>query len=386
MPTGNDINLELLELTEEEVELENVMVDPNNPRLLEMDFEEVPDERIIEERVQQEALINMKKEGLKDIIEKVKKFGFLSVDKVVVRPLSDGKYVVMEGNRRISSLKVLQEDHSRGRISLDEKVIESLMKFKVLVYHGGNKNVVWLLQGIRHIKGIKEWGPLQQGRYFSDMQDQRNLRPTDLAAMTGIGRTTIAQLIRSYNAWKQAKKDEDYGDKITANHFSLFNEALFKKPILKDWLLWDDSDKEFKNNENIKKLLGWYLGEEGINNGEPRLPRVNPDVRDILSKLLLEENKSVFEKFENCDLSIDEARYKMEEAKYQKEAQEIKIDIDSKLNELDSMASTINTLPIPKIIEKEEKIDIFTEKLGNVENAAKTQKSVINKMRTQRSD
>lgn len=386
MPIGNDINLELLELTEGEVELENVMVDPNNPRLLEMDFEEVPDERIIEERVQQEALINMKKEGLKDIIEKVKKFGFLSVDKVVVRPLSDGKYVVMEGNRRISSLKVLQEDHSRGRISLDEKVIESLMKFKVLVYHGDNKNVVWLLQGIRHIKGIKEWRPLQQGRYFSDMQDRRNLKPTDLAAMTGIGRTTVAQLIRSYNAWKQAKKDEDYGDKITAGHFSLFNEALFKKPILRDWLLWDDSDKEFKNNENIKKLLGWYLGEEGINNGEPRLPRVNPDVRDILSKLLLEENKSVFEKFENCDLSIDEARYKMEEARYQKEAQEIKIDIDSKLNELDSMASTINTLPIPKIIEKEEKIDIFIEKLGNVENAAKTQKSVINTMRTQRSD
>lgn len=382
MPTEDGINLELLELAEEEVNLENVMIDPNNPRLLEMGFENVAEERIIEERVQQEALANMKKEGLNDIIEKIKKFGFLTVDKVVVRPLSDGKYVVVEGNRRISSLKVLQEDHSRGRISLDEKVVGSLMKFKVLVYHGNNKDVVWLLQGIRHIKGIKEWGALQQGRYFSDMQDRKSFRPTDLAAMTGIGKTTVAQLTRSYNAWKQAKKDDDYGDKITADHFSLFNEAVFKKPILKKWLGWDDDDKKFKNNENFKKLLGWYLGEEGINDSKPRLPRVNPDVRDTLSKLLLEENKSLFEEFENCDLSIDEARSKMEAARYQRQVQESKIDIDSKLKELDGIASTINTLPIPKIIEQDEKIDLFIEKLGDIEAVAKTQKRVISTMRS----
>lgn len=381
MPEGNDINLELLELTEEEVELGNVMLDPNNPRLLEMGFEEVPDERIIEMSVQQEALTNMKTEGLKDIIEKVKKFGFLCVDKVVVRPLRDGKYVVVEGNRRISSLKVLQDDHSRGRISLDEKVMKSLKKFNVLVYLGDNKDVVWLLQGIRHIKGIKEWGPLQQGRYLSDMQERRGLRPTDLSAMTGIGRTTVAQLIRSYNGWKQAKEDEDYGDKITAEHFSLFNEAVFKKPILKDWLGWDDEDKKFNNNGNLKKLLGWYLGEEDINDGKPRLSRVNPEIRDIFSRLLLEENKSLLEKFENGDLSIDGARNKMEEERYQKEAQEIKIDVDSKLNELDTIATTIDTLPIRKIVEKEEKIDSFIEKLENIISAAKTQKEVISKMR-----
>ena len=386
MSKKNEISLELLELTEKEIDLESVVIDPNNPRLLEMGFQEISDERISEDEVQKEAIANMKKSGLKDIIEKVKKFGFLIVDRVVVRPLQNDKYVVVEGNRRISSLKVLREDHTRGRISLDDRVVESLKKFKVLVYEGKNKDMVWLLQGIRHIKGIKEWGPLQQGKFLSDMQDHRGFGPTDLATMTGIGRKTVAELIRSYKGWEQAKEDEDYGDKINADHFGLFNEAVFKKPILRNWLSWDDTNRKFGNIDNFRKLLGWYLGDEDINNGQPRLPRVNPDVRDVLSNLLLEENKIIFEKFENGDISIDEARYKMEEAKYQKETQEVKVDLNTKLSDLDRMTTTILTLPIPKIIEVKEKTDLFIEKLENVENTAKTQKDILSKMKVRGSD
>ena len=161
MPEENEMNLELLELTTKSIKLEDVFVDPNNPRLLEMGFEEVPDGRIVEDDVQREAIANMKKSGLKDIIEKVKKFGFLTVDRIVIRPLNENKFVVLEGNRRISSLKGLMEDHARGRVSLSERVLNSIEGFEVLVYDGGNKDVLWLLQGLRHIKGIKDWSSVQ---------------------------------------------------------------------------------------------------------------------------------------------------------------------------------------------------------------------------------
>ncbi|GAI53225.1 unnamed protein product, partial [marine sediment metagenome] len=222
--------------------------------------------------------------------------------------------------------------------------------------------------------------------YLSDMQDQRGYKPTDLSTMTGMGRNTVAVLIRSYKGWEQAKEDEDYGDKINADHFSLFNEAVFKKPILRDWLAWDDANRKFGNIDNFKKLLGWYLGDEGINSGQARLPRVNPDVRDVLSNLLLEENKIIFEKFENGDISIDDAKYKMDEVKYQKKTQEVIVDLDTKLSDLDRIAATIQTLPIPKIIEAKEKKDSFIEKLKIVENTAKTQKDILSTMKTRRSD
>ena len=381
-----EINLELLELHKSIVKLENVFVDPNNPRLLEMGFEEVPDDRIEEEDVQKEAIANMKKIGLKDIIEKVKKFGFLTVDRVVVRSLNKGKFVVLEGNRRVSSLKVLKVDHARGRVSINERVLKSIDEFEVLIYKGADKDVVWLLQGLRHIKGIKDWGPVQQGRFLVEMQERRNLKPTDLATMTGLGRNTIANLIRSYKGWEQAKEDDDYGDKVDTDKFSLFQEAIFKKSSLKKWLGWDDNNKKFENRENFKKLLGWYLGDENTNNGEPRLPRVNPDVRDVLSKLLIDKNKSIFEEFENGDISIDKARSKMEEDEYRRDAQEIKVDLDSQLENLDLMTTTLQTLPIPKIIKNNEKISPFIKKLESVEDAAKTQKNIIITMKSKRSD
>ena len=242
------------------------------------------------------------------------------------------------------------------------------------------------LQGLRHIKGIKDWGPVQQGKFLIEMQERRNLRPTDLATMTGLGRNVIANLIRSYKGWEQAKEDDDYGDKVDADKFSLFQEAIFKKPSLKKWLEWDDNNKKFENQENFKKLLAWYLGDEDINNGEPRLPRVNPDVRDVLSKLLLDENKSIFEEFENGDIPVDSARVKMEEDRYRKDADEIKVDLDSQLVTLDRMTTTLQTLPIPKILEDDEKIGPFIEKLENVENIAKTQKDIITTMKPQRSN
>ena len=53
---------------------------------------------------------------------------------------------------------------------------------------------------------------------------------------------------------------------------------------------------------------------------------------------------------------------------------------------LGHMTTTLQTLPIPKIIEDNEKIDPFIEKLESVEDTAKTQKNVIMTMKSQRSD
>ena len=177
-----------------------------------------------------------------------------------------------------------------------------------------------------------------------------------------------------------------YGDKVDTDKFSLFQEAIFKKSSLKKWLGWDDNNKKFENRENFKKILGWYLGDENTNNGEPRLPRVNPDVRDVLSKLLIDKNKSIFEEFENGDISIDKARSKMEEDEYRRDAQEVKVDLDSQLDTLDLMTTTLQTLPIPKIIKNNEKISPFIKKLESVEDAAKTQKNIIITMKSKRSD
>ena len=46
----------------------------------------------------------------------------------------------------------------------------------------------------------------------------------------------------------QASKDEDFGDQITEQDFSVFQEAIFhkKESAIWLWLDWDDDTKSFK--------------------------------------------------------------------------------------------------------------------------------------------
>ena len=50
------------------------------------------------------------------MLESFKENGYLKIDNIIVRPLDDSKeqYLVVEGNRRITTLKVLKELYEDG--------------------------------------------------------------------------------------------------------------------------------------------------------------------------------------------------------------------------------------------------------------------------------
>ena len=107
--------------------IHKLFLDPNNPRFL--DFEDeiglVPDERITEENVQSYAMERMSKFDLRELKDSVAEVGFLPMDKMVVRPIGDGNFVVVEGNRRLAAVKSLLGDHQRGR-EVPEELLEQL--------------------------------------------------------------------------------------------------------------------------------------------------------------------------------------------------------------------------------------------------------------------
>ena len=351
---SDSLNIELLDLETKTIPIKSIFIDPNNPRLMSISGDGVPENRITEKSIQNETFKRTKDIGIKDITEKIKKVGFLTVDRIVVRPLSKGKYVVIEGNRRITSVNYLLEEHSKGRLSLPENIYNSMQNIECLVYNGDDKNISWFLQGLRHIHGVKSWGPLEQARFLVEMQENRGLTPTELSSMTGIGRSTAAKYIRSYHAWLQARENDEYGDYVETQHFSLFNEAVFVKSGLKDWLSWDDVNRKFTTEENLEKVLKWYLPhkDENDNKIEPRISRAI-DIRDILSPMILDENKSTLQKFENEIIDIDQARNEIFSKESDRESKLDSVDLSKQLDNLQSFILTLNTLPTPLIIKDE---------------------------------
>ena len=93
-----------------DIRLQDILLDPNNPRFAEIDSSEgkINESRFNEERIKENTYRKMKQNFDVDVLTNtIKELGFLPLDKIIVRKwkYADDKYVVIEGNRRIAALK-----------------------------------------------------------------------------------------------------------------------------------------------------------------------------------------------------------------------------------------------------------------------------------------
>lgn len=352
-----------------------VYLDPHNPRLTELELGEepakVPDKDIPNEDLQADLLGRLRtKIGIDDLVDKMKKLGFLTIDRIVVRPLSGTPgYVVLEGNRRVAAVRNMMSN-PKLLLTLDQTVRDSFTEFEVLVYNGDNPDIAWELQGLRHIGGVKPWGPFQQARFLVEMQQRHDMPPADVAQIAGVGRTTAARLIRSYYGFLQAAQDEDYGDQIAEQDFSVFQEAIFhkKNSAIWEWLEWDDESKGFKQEDRLGVLLG--LLKDKADGDQPRIPRVNPDLRDKFSRVLA--RPEILARFMDGELSLDGAMTEIVMEDGKKPPVESLVDLEAQVERLTEMQNYLITLPIPKIVQ-EHRGDEFRALLMEVESTLQFQ-------------
>ena len=362
---------ELLGLKNLKVNLEQIFLDPNNPRLNVARI--TPDNRVTEELVQKNTQEKLEDNGIDDLLSSIKTYGFVPTDPIVVREISAGKFVVVEGNRRAASLKNLLASYQGGELDLDPRIIGSIKSFQVLVYEGKDPDISWVLQGIRHMAGIKRWPALQQGAFIAKIEEhmlkheRRRGRPPGIpsvAKAAGVSTGTANLLLRSFFAFQQSKKDEEYGDRLLDDKFSMFQEAVFKSEDLQQWLEWDDKSREFKSSENLKKFLSWVIPPEG--GGDPKIVRAI-DARDVLPGIL--ENAEMRRQFERGSLDIDAARVQLgSSSAHEPDLEFIKL-------RLSNLRDVLDALPGPKIQregKREEFVDVLRQLREIIEFQLKT--------------
>ena len=92
--------------------------EPNNYRFVDNhNYVAVPEDKLLDDNVQKRSLIfieGKKRSNINDLLASFKSNGFLDVDVIQVRDLGNNRYLVIEGNRRVASLKVLQDDYENG--------------------------------------------------------------------------------------------------------------------------------------------------------------------------------------------------------------------------------------------------------------------------------
>ncbi len=304
----------MLPLRDQNIPTESLYLDPNNPRFADLQdrVQPVPAERVIESGVQEKALSRILSEhfDVRQLKELIRSIGFLPVDRLVVTALPQaGKYLVIEGNRRLGAIRSLMDDFKNGEVDLSPEVLESITKLPVLVIDelesAKKEHLARILQGVRHVSGIREWGPYQQAQIVAMMLDDGKDQ-TEICEVLGLSKRRINVLRRCYFALEQMSEDDDFGDKAKPVLFSYFDEVL-KLPAIRDERLeWDDEANKFLNEANRKLLYGWIVGgedEEGV-----RFPSKFTDQKEIRKIGQLFANPMLFNRFcDNPALSLDQA-------------------------------------------------------------------------------
>jgi len=260
-------------LSQIKLSITDLMLDPHNPRF-EKSFCDIvtPSGDVWSDKVQR-AILGRFSSGeeptntddvtnIKILYESILKTGFQTIDKIVVMRQSEapGKYLVIEGNRRVASIKTIKEhydneigefiqsqyrDQKSGLIASFDELPCQLLNTEGLspseIHHR-----VRVILGLRHHGSLLEWSPLPKSKniykeYMRQLRDDKfrysPKKALDVGVKLSISRTKVKESLEAYIAFCQLKKN---GAMPKKEHFSLVKEIVTKKALFSHQFLTKD--------------------------------------------------------------------------------------------------------------------------------------------------
>lgn len=259
------------------VSVGQLFLDPDNYRFAETQGEKRhTDREIIQEEVQHEVMVRMRAYRLRELEKSIIRNGWIEADHVIVRELRVSRdnhdrrrYVVVEGNRRVASLKRLLERHSRGRLKLGSVLLNKLAALPVMKLVADSDNEmddnIRVIMGVRHVAGHLDWPGGQAAKLIHDLRTDGK-KFGEIGDMLAISSIDAGRRFRAYCAVQQARNLDGIGREIVLRkHYSLFESAL-GSPKLREWLGWveDDYGARAMNVGALRRLVELTLGDEPL--------------------------------------------------------------------------------------------------------------------------
>lgn len=334
------------------VGLDQLFLDPNNPRFVDASWEMISDDHIADEEVQDRSMQNMVENHAVDkLVMNMEVNGFLPIDRVIVREFADGRYVVLEGNRRICSAKMISTYRTDGtRVSAD--VATSLERIPVLQYTGGDMNAAWIFQGLRHISGIEDWSAFNKAKLLVEQMEEEELSLTDAGKRFGLTAFGAGQWVRGYYAFKQAREASEYVAEVDERSYPYFQELFSRSSAqVRDWMQWNEGERKFENVINFNEFVSWLYprpaGEDGNDSrkGDWERRRIarRDDIRNI--SLLLRDDIELFQEFRHTG-DLEQVYAKALTRKYEREAREKADPVKDTFELIRLCAKSLENLPL----------------------------------------
>ncbi|MGG9960207.1 ParB N-terminal domain-containing protein [Ferruginibacter sp. SUN106] len=190
------------------ISVDDLLYDPENPRLPHTIVNSHDEAEVINWMLSDASILElMGSIGLK---------GFFEAEPLLVVPGKDNKFIVVEGNRRLTAVKLLRnpalaEKRSKAVLEISKEAVMETETVPVIKYENRKQILDYL--GFKHITGVKPWPALAKAKYLQQLQPEyKNLKRNDqykaLAKAIGSRSDYVKDLLSTVDIYdKMAKKD-----------------------------------------------------------------------------------------------------------------------------------------------------------------------------------
>lgn len=266
--------------------INDLYLDSKNPRLGRHEIEKGLS--------QDELLMLMEDWSIEELAVSFLESGFWPQEALIAvrEPLPNSKtpvLVVIEGNRRLAALKILQRTRdglvtsSKWKDYIKESTPEQLDQLIEVPYiEMPDRRSVQAYLGFRHVTGIKEWSPAEKAQFIAHLIEDEGQDYEQVRRRIGSKAPTVRQHYVAYRLLLQMEEETDTIDtsrveeRFSVLYRSVRTSGIQKYLSLDINALPQQATKPVPSTQlpRLVKLTGWLFGTS-------KLPPVLTDSRDL---------------------------------------------------------------------------------------------------------
>ena len=230
----------------------------------------------------------------------------------------DGKYVVVEGNRRLAAVKlILAPDSIKGMLKYAEKITELLLtelKEGLPVIVLDKREEAWRYIGFKHVNGAVKWDSYAKAEYIAQVHNDYNVSLDDIAEQIGDSNKITLKLYQGLMVLRQANDETNfkisdvYYNRVYFSHiYTAIMYEGFQKYLGIDITKHVDKPVANENLEKLEEVMFWILGSKN-KKIKPLIRSQNPDIRNLNQILLSQDAVQVLRATNDFDVAFDRSQ------------------------------------------------------------------------------
>lgn len=299
------------------------------PQFLELDLEN-PRFGLTDAGGEPEALrILATRANLRELWDSINQRGFERYEPLVAFLRSNGKYVVVEGNRRLAAVKSMLDPTLLGGIKLappplNPSVSDTVKTLPVIVVEKREDADDYI--GFKHINGPATWGALAKAKFGVKLfattviePGKSDTRIQTLSKRLGDSRQLILRSLVAYKIFEQAKAADMLDQDMVADNSLDFSHlyTTIQSPAARAYLglteaplseaLIKDDPIPPDHLDKLAYLMGWLFGSDKV----PAVIKSQGTDRPKLTKILASRHATeTLEQTRDFERAADEAGFK----------------------------------------------------------------------------